>query len=203
MKEDDFKIDVGGNIKGLDGLLGELGNIGKLIESASKLAENTGNLTDEQQERLAEAKEMLGEQGMTTSGNDKFQIAHGFNISSMGGRSATDKPHREKSSGSAFTGGGKKRPKTSPKPPEVERHEPIVDLFEEDDGIHIVVEMPGIEEKEISLGINEKALSLVVNGKRKYQKEIDLPQPARSEDMAWTYRNGILDIKIKNQRTNK
>jgi len=197
MKEDDFKIDVGGNIKGLDGLLGGLGNIGKLIESASKLAENTGNLTDEQQERLAEAKEMLREQGMTTSGNGKFQVAHGFNISSMGSGSAADRRCREKSSSRAFTGGYKKRPKTSPKAPEVEMCEPIVDLFEEDDGVHVVVEIPGTEEKEIDLGINEETLSLVVNGKRKYKKEINLPRPARPEDMVWTYRNGILDIKIK------
>ena len=198
MKEDDFKIDAGGNIKGLDGLLGGLGNIGKLIESASKLAESTGNLTDEQQERLAEAKEMLREQGMTTSGNDKFQVAHGFNMSGMGSRSAADRRCREKTSGPEFKRGFKKRPRTSPKPPEVERREPIVDLFEEDDGIHIVVEIPGTKKKEISLGINEETLSLVVNGKRKYQKEINLPRPARPEDMAWTYRNGILDIKIKN-----
>ena len=197
MKEDDFKIDAGGNIKGLDGLLGGLGNIGKLIESASKLAENTGNLTDEQLERLAEAKEMLREQGMTTSGNGKFQVAHGFNISGMGSRSAADRRPGEKTSGPEFKRGYKKRPKTSAKPPEVERREPIVDLFEEDDGIHVVVEIPGTEEKEISLGINDETLSLVVNGKRKYQKEIKLPRPARSEDMVWTYRNGILDIKIK------
>lgn len=88
--------------------------------------------------------------------------------------------------------------KKTPKGPVVEEvREPIVDVFEEPKEIHIIAEMPGIEEKDINLEIKGDILNISTLGEdRKYQKEILLPRSVKSEDMTWTYRNGILDIKI-------
>jgi len=86
----------------------------------------------------------------------------------------------------------------TPKGPVVEEvREPIVDVFDEAEEIHIVAEMPGIEEKDINLDINGDILNISSEGeKRKYQKEILLSRPAKKDDMTWTYKNGILEIKI-------
>jgi len=75
--------------------------------------------------------------------------------------------------------------------------DPIVDVFEEQKEIHIIAEMPGIEEKDINLEIKGDILNISTLGEnRKYQKEILLSRSVKSEDMTWTYKNGILDIKI-------
>lgn len=78
-----------------------------------------------------------------------------------------------------------------------EVREPIVDVFEEAEEIHVVAEMPGIEEKDIHLEIKGDILNISAGGEeRKYQKEVLLSRSVKSEDMTWTYRNGILEIKI-------
>ncbi len=88
--------------------------------------------------------------------------------------------------------------KRTPKGPVVEEvREPIVDIFDEADGIHIVAEMPGVEKKDISLEINGDILNITAEGKnRKYQKEVLLSRQGKSDDMTWSYKNGILEIKI-------
>jgi len=88
--------------------------------------------------------------------------------------------------------------KKTPEGPVVEEmREPIVDVFDAPGEIHIVAEMPGIEEKDITLEIQGDILNISAGGEeRKYQKEVLLSHPAKTEDMNWTYRNGILEIKI-------
>lgn len=88
--------------------------------------------------------------------------------------------------------------KRTPKGPVVEEvREPIVDVFDESGAIQVVAEMPGIEEKDISLDIQGDILNIRANGEsRKYQKEVLLSREATSDDMTWTYKNGILEVKI-------
>ena len=88
--------------------------------------------------------------------------------------------------------------KKTPQGPVVEEmREPIVDIFEESEEIHIVAEMPGIEEKDVNLEIEGDILNINADAEnRKYQKEILLSRPAKTADMAWTYKNGILEIRI-------
>jgi HSP20 family protein len=88
--------------------------------------------------------------------------------------------------------------KRTPKGPIVEEvREPIVDVFDESDEIHVVAEMPGIEETDIHISIKGDILDIRAEGhNRKYQKEILLSREAGSDDMNWTYKNGILEVKI-------
>ena len=88
--------------------------------------------------------------------------------------------------------------KKTPQGPVVEEvREPIVDVFDEKTGINIIAEMPGIEEKDINIEIKGDILNISAESKdRKYQKEILLSRPAKAEDMTWSYKNGILEIKI-------
>jgi len=89
--------------------------------------------------------------------------------------------------------------KSTPKGPVVEEtREPIVDVFEEEAKIQVVVEMPGVEEQNVHIEINEDVLNLSAdNSARKYQKEILLPSKVQSEPISHSYRNGIYEVWLK------
>ena len=75
--------------------------------------------------------------------------------------------------------------------------EPLVDVFDEPDEIVLVVEMPGANEEDISVEVHGDVLVLATTGERKYSREVLLPSPVDAADMQKTYRNGILELKLK------
>jgi HSP20 family protein len=81
--------------------------------------------------------------------------------------------------------------------PEVaEVREPLVDLFDEESEILVVIELPGVAEEEIHVEIHDDVLSLETNGQRKYAKEILLPGVVQAGSLRQTYRNGILELRM-------
>jgi len=74
--------------------------------------------------------------------------------------------------------------------------EPLVDLFDEDEEIVVVVELPGVGEDEIQIAIQDDVLSLETTGERKYVKEILLPEKVNATTLQKTYRNGILELRL-------
>jgi len=173
-KKKNAKKDEGISIDfGLGGLFNGLGN---LMDAATKLAEK------------GEALSKTGE--IKFSGLDKvkglkdLKGVYGVKVSTMADGSPSVQPF----------GNIKKTPKG---PVVEEMREPMVDVFEETEEIHIVAEMPGINKKDISLKIEGDILKISADGKsRKYQKEVLLTRPAKAGDMNWTYKNGILEIRI-------
>jgi HSP20 family protein len=162
---------------GLDfGLGGLFKGLGNLIDAATKLAEKgeelskTGEIKFSGLDKIKGLKDLKG--------------VYGINIRTMADGRPSVQPF----------GNIKK----TPKGPVVEEvREPIVDVFDEPEEVHIVAEMPGIDEKDIKLDIKGDILNISSEGeKRKYQKEILLSRPVKKDDMTWTYKNGILEIKI-------
>jgi HSP20 family protein len=94
-------------------------------------------------------------------------------------------------------GDGMPRVDTFGRRPESETREPIVDVFDEADRLQVIVELPGVEEKDISLELKDSTLILTAGkGERKYRKEIDLGTPVKGEPKK-QYKNGILEINLK------
>jgi len=89
--------------------------------------------------------------------------------------------------------------KKTPKGPTVEEErEPITDLFDEKEEIRIYAEMPGVNQEDIKLDLKEDILDISVqSGERKYHKEVLLPVKALAENLSSSYKNGILEVKIK------
>ncbi len=89
--------------------------------------------------------------------------------------------------------------KKTPDGPKVEEErEPITDVFDEKEEIIIMAEMPGVSEDDIKITIKEDILDISVQTeKRKYKKEILLSAKVKPETMKSSYKNGILEIKIK------
>lgn len=88
--------------------------------------------------------------------------------------------------------------KKTPKGPVVEEvREPIIDIFDEPSEILVVAEMPGIEEKDVQIDVKGDILNINASGQnRKYQKEILLSRPVTRDQWHWSYKNGMLEIKL-------
>ena len=89
--------------------------------------------------------------------------------------------------------------KRTPKGPKVEEErEPIIDVFDEKEEIKVYAEMPGIDEEAIMVDLKGDILEVkAVSKDRKYHKEILLPAKVKPETLEKSYKNGILEIKIK------
>lgn len=75
--------------------------------------------------------------------------------------------------------------------------EPLVDLFDEEGEILLVAELPGVDESEISVELHGDVLSLETSGACKFAREILLPAPVEAESLQKTYRNGILELRLR------
>ena len=75
--------------------------------------------------------------------------------------------------------------------------EPLVDLFDEADEIVLVAEMPGANEEDVSVELHDDVLVLETSGERKYAREVLLPAAVDAASLQKTFRNGILELKLK------
>ncbi len=162
---------------GLDfGMGGLFKGLGNLVDAATKLAEKG--------EELSKTGEIKFSGLDKIKGFKDLKGVYGINVRTMADGRPSVQPF----------GNIKK----TPKGPVVEEvREPIVDIFDEPEEVHIVAEMPGIDEKDIKLDIKGDILNISAEGENRiYQKEVLLSCPASAERMSWTYKNGILEIRI-------
>ncbi|MBI5701003.1 Hsp20/alpha crystallin family protein [Candidatus Saganbacteria bacterium] len=89
--------------------------------------------------------------------------------------------------------------KKTPQGPSVEaEREPITDVFDETDEIRVYAEMPGVNKTDIKLDLKDDILDISAKSRdRKYHKEVLLPLKLKVENLIFSYKNGILEVKIK------
>lgn len=79
-----------------------------------------------------------------------------------------------------------------------EIREPLIDVFDEDEAVVVVAELPGIDEENVELDVEGDVLVLAATtGSRKYRKEILLPAGVEAEPEHSRYRNGILELRFR------
>jgi len=162
--------DLGLGALGL-GLGGLLGGLGKLVDLATKLDE-AGEVRKEGEFDLSQIKEgMKGVFGVTI-------------------RTATGGKPVVQSFGNI---------KRTPKGPKVEaEREPITDVFDEASEVKVYAEMPGVNETDIKLDLKGDILDITAgSNERKYHKEVLLPTAVKAETLTSSYKNGILEVKIR------
>jgi HSP20 family protein len=78
-----------------------------------------------------------------------------------------------------------------------EIREPLVDVFEEDDHVLIIAEMPGIEAEDVKFDLRDDILSLSAQrGDKKYRKEVLLPGGKfRQNQVTVSCKHGIVEMK--------
>jgi len=85
-----------------------------------------------------------------------------------------------------------------------EEREPLVDVIETNGEVHIVVELPGVEKKDIKLHGTEDALTISVDTpQRKYYKEVTLPAKVKVKEAKTEYKNGVLEITLPKTKEGK
>ena len=168
-KEEGLDIDFGMGKIGLGGLFS---GIEKLVDLAAKLKDAGGEIKKEGEIDLSHLKE--GMKGV-----------FGFSIKTAVGGKPIVEPF----------GNIKK----TPKGPKVdEEREPITDVFNEKDEVVVMAEMPGVSEDVISVELKGDILEIHAVAKdRKYRKEVLLPAKVKYDTLAWAYKNGILEVRIK------
>lgn len=168
-KEEGFEIDFGiGKLK----LGGIFKGIEKLIDIAAELQEAGGEIRREGEIDLDKLKK--GMKGV-----------YGFSVkSAVGGKPVVE------------TFGNIKK---TPKGPTVEEEmEPLTDIFDEKEEILVIAEIPGVQEEGITVELKDDILEISAKSKtRKYHKEVLLPAKVKRETLTYTYKNGILEIKVK------
>ena len=89
--------------------------------------------------------------------------------------------------------------KQTPKGPTVdEEREPMTDVFDEKEEVKIYAEMPGVSEADIKVEVKGDILDIAARAvDRKYHKEVLLPVPVKAGTLTSSYKNGILEIRIK------
>jgi HSP20 family protein len=75
--------------------------------------------------------------------------------------------------------------------------EPLTDVIERESNVTVIVELPGVEEKDIKVGVREDSIEIRVDAHdRKYLKNIKLSCRVNPKTVHSGYKNGILQIKL-------
>jgi HSP20 family protein len=147
----------------------------------SGLSDLVGKLNE-----LAETGEELRRTGEIHGAGKEVKGIYGFTVKvGLGGKA----PHIE-----SF--GNIRKDKKTGEAVVQEIREPAVDLFEEQDHLLIVAEMPGISAKDVQIEVKDDVLTLsAAKGEKKYRKEVLLPGTYAKEKMRLSCNNGVLEIK--------
>jgi HSP20 family protein len=168
-REDHKKVDVDFNLGKLS-LGGIFQGIESVIDLVSKMEE-------------VGAKEQTREEAFT-SPSGRMNAVYGFSVKTNLGGKQTVEPF------------GNVR-KTSRGPVVEEERQPLVDVFDENDHIVVIAELPGVAEENISANVKGDILTLsAANGERKYYKEVVLPEEVDADTLQRKYKNGVLEIKV-------
>lgn len=167
MKKNDEKTSGLGSIEGILGGFGEILNrLGELAEKGEELKKSG--------------------QFSWQSGSDGINGVCGFSIKTdLGGKGCRVEPF-----------GNIKQDRESGRTVVEEFREPVVDVFEEEDHILILAEMPGVGVEDVRLEARDDVLELFAEkGTKRYRKEILLPRACPAENMSMSCNNGILEIR--------
>ncbi len=84
-----------------------------------------------------------------------------------------------------------------------EEMEPLVDVMELDDEVWIIAELPGVPKEKIKVKSTPNKVIIKAENDRKYYKVVDLPVEVEPDTAKASYRNGVLEIKIKKKKQKK
>ena len=83
--------------------------------------------------------------------------------------------------------------------------EPLADVVTSDKEVKVVVEMPGIDKKDIKVNVYDNSVEIFTTdtSQRKYRRVVELPEETELETARSTYRNGILEITFSKKESPK
>jgi len=80
----------------------------------------------------------------------------------------------------------------------IQEREPLLDLFEEGDHLIVLAELPSVDENDVDIKAEENTLTISAeNAAKKYLQKVELPTPIKKETIKYTYRNGIIQVRLE------
>jgi HSP20 family protein len=217
-KPDEDRGDIGGGI--FSSLAGFINNLGDLSEAGERLSrrkasnQDTGEkghagekaggenrfgrilsgLTD-----IAEKLNEISEKGETVTKKGEFTFpskeggikgVYGFSLKTgLGGKDDAIKVEpfgnirKDKKTGEAVV---------------QEIHEPLIDVFEDEDATTLIAEMPGVGPGDIKIDVRDDVLTISADkGEKKYRKEVLLRHSPAKDRIKVTCNNGIVTIRCE------
>lgn len=75
---------------------------------------------------------------------------------------------------------------------------PLIDIFQENNWITIVAEIAGFNKETLKISVKDQKITLSAKSKdRRYYKSLNLPKEVIPNDIHTTFKNGVLEIKLK------
>ena len=75
---------------------------------------------------------------------------------------------------------------------------PLIDIFQESSWITIVAEIAGFNKETLKINVKDQKLTLSARAKdRRFYKSLNLPKVVIPNVMHTTYKNGVLEIKLR------
>jgi len=81
---------------------------------------------------------------------------------------------------------------------------PLIDILEDDNDIYVVAEFAGFNRENLRIDLKEQKLTLSAEAlDRKYHKSLNLPRRVIPSTLCTTYKNGVLEIRLKKAANEK
>jgi HSP20 family protein len=153
------------------------GGLGGMLKGLGDLVEKLGEL---------EKRGEMSQTGEITGPGEQLRGIYGFTVKvGLGDQGPRIEPF-----------GNIRRDAESGRTEVQEVREPMVDVFEEEDHILVLAELPGIGKDDIQVDVNDDVLTIVAERKdKKYRKEVLLPCSVPKAKMQVMCNNGVLEIK--------
>ena len=157
----------GGIFSGLAGLVEKLGELAEKGGELSRSGEFQGD---------AKGKEFKGVYGFSVKMGIGKEGGSTFKVEPFGTVGKNDETGRSEVS---------------------EVREPLVDVYDEDDHVLVVAELPGVSREELKVELADDILTLSAEkGERKYRKEVLLPAAVDKAKMTVNCHDGMAEIRI-------
>jgi HSP20 family molecular chaperone IbpA len=87
---------------------------------------------------------------------------------------------------------------------ELKEPKPLIDILEDDNKISVIAEFAGFNREDLRIDVKEQRLILSAEAlDRKYHKSLNLPRRVIPSTLCTTYKNGVLEIRLKKVATEK
>ena len=81
---------------------------------------------------------------------------------------------------------------------------PLIDILEDGNDIYVVAEFAGFNRENLRIDLKEQKLTLSAEAlDRKYHKSLNLPRRVIPSTLCTTYKNGVLEIRLKKAANEK
>lgn len=167
------KVEKGAGGQGVVGFGGLLGGLGAILERFGELAEKGEQLnkTGELRDAAGQLKGIYGfniKVGLGDDGGVKIEPFGNLRKDERTGQAVVD-----------------------------EVREPLVDLFDEQDHVLVVAELPGVGDHEVQLDLKDDILTIAAElGDKKYRREVLLPESFTEGQMSRRCHNGMLEVRF-------